>query len=140
MEPLLTLTKALADGTRLRILSLLRAAERSAGELSRSLGLSPSTVSRHLDLLRRAGLIEVRRRGRWAHCRLADSEGPGLPAAALRWILDALEAADAARPEPPSDLLGRASVDPSPFGAVPTRAGAERPREPAATPVWLGPA
>lgn len=51
---------ALADPSRRRILDLLRDRERPVGELVRHLGLSQPGVSKHLRVLRDAGLVEVR--------------------------------------------------------------------------------
>ena len=50
----------LAEAHRRSILDLLRDSERSVGELVGSLGLSQPAVSKHLRVLRRAGLVEVR--------------------------------------------------------------------------------
>lgn len=58
--------KALADPTRVKIMSLLfssPAGEQSGGDLAALLGLSESTVSHHLAQLRRAGFVEADRRG-----------------------------------------------------------------------------
>ncbi len=52
--------EALADPTRRRILELLRTDERPVGELVESLGMSQPAVSRHLRLLRDAGLVAAR--------------------------------------------------------------------------------
>jgi ArsR family transcriptional regulator, arsenate/arsenite/antimonite-responsive transcriptional repressor len=41
------------------------------------LGLAPSTVSKHLSILHQAGLVELRKAGRWAYYRLADGKGEG---------------------------------------------------------------
>ena len=54
---------ALADPSRRRILDLLRGRERSVGELVDSLALSQPGVSKHLKLLREAGLVSVRADG-----------------------------------------------------------------------------
>jgi DNA-binding transcriptional ArsR family regulator len=51
----------LAEPNRRRILDLLRERERSAGELLDHLRLAQPTVSKHLKLLREAGLVSVRR-------------------------------------------------------------------------------
>jgi DNA-binding transcriptional ArsR family regulator len=51
----------LAEPTRLRILDLIRDRERSVGELVDRLALSQPGVSKHLRVLREAGLVEVRR-------------------------------------------------------------------------------
>lgn len=65
------LFKALADGTRLRILGLLVGGEVCVCEIHDALKLPQPTVSRHLAYLRRAGLVETRREGLWIHYRLA---------------------------------------------------------------------
>lgn len=51
---------ALADPTRRRLLELLVAGERSAGELAAEFAISRPGVSRHLRVLREAGLVDVR--------------------------------------------------------------------------------
>ncbi len=52
--------EALADPTRRRILDLLRTDEHPVGELVDALGMSQPAVSRHLRLLREAGLVAAR--------------------------------------------------------------------------------
>jgi DNA-binding transcriptional ArsR family regulator len=54
---------ALADPTRRRLLELLAAGERSAGELAREFDISRPGVSRHLRVLREAGLVRTRGEG-----------------------------------------------------------------------------
>lgn len=56
--------RALADPHRRRILDLLREGERPAGELVNSLALSQPGVSKHLKVLREAGLVTVRAHGK----------------------------------------------------------------------------
>jgi ArsR family transcriptional regulator, arsenate/arsenite/antimonite-responsive transcriptional repressor len=65
------LFKALADGTRLRILALLAGGEICVCEIHAALKLPQPTVSRHLAYLRRSGLVETRRDGLWVHYSLA---------------------------------------------------------------------
>jgi len=50
---------ALADPTRRRVVDLLRAGPRRAGELARSAETSAPAMSRHLRVLRTGGLVEV---------------------------------------------------------------------------------
>jgi DNA-binding transcriptional ArsR family regulator len=50
----------LAEANRRRILDLLRDGERAVGDLVSGLGISQPAVSKHLRVLRRAGLVEVR--------------------------------------------------------------------------------
>ncbi len=60
----------LANPTRLAIVSLLVAGERSASEMARNLKLSQPLLSWHLRVMRRAGLIGTRRSGREVWCSL----------------------------------------------------------------------
>jgi DNA-binding transcriptional ArsR family regulator len=55
-----SLFDVLTDGSRRQILDLLRERERSVGELVDALGLSQPGVSKHLRVLREAGLVKVR--------------------------------------------------------------------------------
>ncbi|HVC16821.1 MAG TPA: metalloregulator ArsR/SmtB family transcription factor [Rhodanobacter sp.] len=57
------LLKSLANRHRLLILCQLTDGERSVGDLAAFLGLRDSTVSQHLSLLRRDGLVHARRDG-----------------------------------------------------------------------------
>ncbi len=62
---------ALADPVRLDILSRLGdGAEHCVCELLRDSGVAPNLLSYHLAVLRRAGLVAARRRGRWVDYRL----------------------------------------------------------------------
>ncbi len=63
--------KAAADPNRARILKMLEGGEMCVCQIVAALGLSQSTISKHLFLLRMAGLIEERKEGRWVHFRLA---------------------------------------------------------------------
>lgn len=55
---------ALAEPHRRRILDLLRGGEQPAGELVKQLDLSQPGVSKHLKVLREAGLVAVRADGK----------------------------------------------------------------------------
>ena len=52
--------ETLADASRRRILELLRAGERPVAVLVKELGMTQPAVSRHLRVLREAGLVEAR--------------------------------------------------------------------------------
>lgn len=67
---------ALADPTRLRILSLLGDDEVCVCHIHESLDIPQPTASRHLAYLRRAGLVEGRRDGLWVHYRVARALAP----------------------------------------------------------------
>jgi ArsR family transcriptional regulator len=55
--------RMLANESRLAIIGLLRKREHNVGEIVLELGLDQSTVSKHLAMLRNAGLVEDRRNG-----------------------------------------------------------------------------
>lgn len=65
------LFKTLADPTRLRLLNLLACGETCVCELTDTLRIVQPKVSRHLRHLRRAGLVEAQRDGKWIHYRWA---------------------------------------------------------------------
>ncbi len=76
MQRLLDIAQALSDLTRVRALVALRDGELCLCHLIGLLKLAPSTVSKHLDLLVRAGLVERRKEGRWAYFRLNEGTRP----------------------------------------------------------------
>jgi DNA-binding transcriptional ArsR family regulator len=86
LSAFLAVHKALADSSRARALALLIGGELCLCELIQVLGLAPSTVSRHMTELHRAGLIARRKEGRWQFYRLAGRAAPGLVRAALRSV------------------------------------------------------
>jgi ArsR family transcriptional regulator len=86
VEPAL-LFKTLSDPTRLRLLNLLAADKVCVCDLHGTLGLDQPKVSRHLAQLRRAGLVEVERDGKWMHYRLARHGDP-----LVRNVLEGLRA------------------------------------------------
>lgn len=57
----LAVLDVIAEPTRRRILDAVREGERSVGELVEEVGMHQPGVSRHLKVLREAGLVEVRR-------------------------------------------------------------------------------
>ncbi|WP_067975979.1 ArsR/SmtB family transcription factor [Mycolicibacter icosiumassiliensis] len=72
-ERLAGVLKALAEPTRLRLVSLIAAhegAEACVCDLTAPVGLSQPTVSHHLKILVEAGLLERTQRGKWAYYRL----------------------------------------------------------------------
>ena len=82
--------KSIGDPSRLRILKLLEPGELCVCQVTAVLELAPATVSKHLSLLRQAGLVVQRKSGRWVYYRLADrSVNPYAPAmlALVRGVL-----------------------------------------------------
>jgi DNA-binding transcriptional ArsR family regulator len=59
-----TALRALGEETRVRIVSLLMEQSMDVGAISGALGVSPYNVSKHLRVLREAGLLEVEKEGR----------------------------------------------------------------------------
>jgi len=64
---LLSPLKALAEETRLNLLSLLLTHDLCVGALAHRLGISEAAVSQHLQVLRKAGLVKGEKRGYWTH-------------------------------------------------------------------------
>jgi ArsR family transcriptional regulator len=83
---------ALADENRLRLLHLIRGGEICVCYLQGVLQTNQPKISRHLAYLKKAGLVEARREGKWMHYRLKVVEG------ALEAIL--------------SEILARSQKDP----------------------------
>jgi DNA-binding transcriptional ArsR family regulator len=86
MLAFMSITKALADENRIRILMALRDRELCVCQIIELLGLAPSTVSKHLFILKQARLIRARKDGRWMHYRQAGKRAPAEIRGALRWI------------------------------------------------------
>lgn len=73
MDNLIEMLKLLSDRTRLRILLLLNGRELCVCQLVGSLGMSQPRVSRQLALLKRSGLINDRRDGKWIHYSIREA-------------------------------------------------------------------
>lgn len=68
---LVSFFQAVGDPTRLRIVNLLSAGELCVCYFVEILGDPQPKISRHLAYLRRAGVVDARRDGKWIHYRLA---------------------------------------------------------------------
>jgi DNA-binding transcriptional ArsR family regulator len=64
------IARALGHPTRLRILDLIGGEEVGFGELARRAGVSKTNLSQHLQVLRAASVVSIRREGRAAFVRL----------------------------------------------------------------------
>lgn len=64
--------RALSEPMRLRLLNLLMGGEMTVGQLVEATGSSQANVSKHLAVLREAGMIGMRKRGLSTVCLIAD--------------------------------------------------------------------
>lgn len=78
MKEALKILKALADPTRLRIVSLLLRKDLCVCELMFILKMEQSRISHQLRILRDADLVEVKREGTWIIYRISDKARPNL--------------------------------------------------------------
>lgn len=70
MSDAVTFSKALADATRWRILHLVREEALCVCELADILGMPQSSVSSHVQVIRKAGLLESEKCEKWTYFRL----------------------------------------------------------------------
>jgi ArsR family transcriptional regulator len=90
------LFKTLGDETRLRMVALLSHGELCVCHIEEALGISQPNASRHLALLRAAGLVDTRRVGTWIYYRLATQADPTCDRQ-LRWLIKEFGRADVLR-------------------------------------------
>lgn len=107
--------QALGDKTRLRLLNLMGDQEICVCYFTEILGQAQPKISRHLAYLRSAGIVAVRREGRWAHYRIvmpADIGAAQVLKDTLTWLQnDRAMQADRAR-------LSKACCRPEKFEAL----------------------
>ncbi len=90
MQDFMAITKALADENRVRILLALRSGELCVCQIVELVQLATSTVSRHMSVLKHAGLVQSRKDGRWMYYRLAAAGSSPLARRAIDWASDVL--------------------------------------------------
>ena len=73
-EKQVLICKAFANSTRLHILQLLGARDWAAGELQQEIGISKANLSQHVTVMKTAGVIVRRRRGKQVYFSLAMPE------------------------------------------------------------------
>jgi DNA-binding transcriptional ArsR family regulator len=86
----LAITKALADESRIRIIMALRRQSLCVCQITELLQLAPSTVSKHIAILKQAGLVDSRKEGRWIHYYIPPTGVSTQPEEAIRLLTDNL--------------------------------------------------
>jgi len=84
VQDFLSITKALSDENRVRVLMALNNGELCVCQIIELLSLSPSTVSKHMSILKQARLVEGEKSGKWVYYRLANS-APKVALEAIEW-------------------------------------------------------
>ena len=90
MQDLIDIIKALSDENRLKALCALKNRELCVCQIIALLELAPSTVSKHMSILRQARLIKGRKEGRWVHYRLPGNDAQPEIREAIDWVFKAL--------------------------------------------------
>ncbi len=90
MFDFITITKALAEENRIRILLALEGRELCVCQIIELLQLAPSTVSKHMSILKQARLVETRKDGRWIYYRLTGDQAPSAVKGAIAWVCNSL--------------------------------------------------
>jgi len=87
MQQTISITRALSDPNRLRVVAaLMQHDELCVCQVTELLGLSTPTVSRHMSILHGARLVESRKEGRWVYYRLSGAFPPLL----RQWLTESL--------------------------------------------------
>lgn len=91
MKDFVAVTKALSDESRVRALYALRSGELCVCRIIALLGLAPSTVSKHMSVLKHAGLVQCRKEERWMYYRLPTAgDRSAMIRKALEWVFQSL--------------------------------------------------
>ncbi len=88
----MNVARALADESRVRILLALERGELCVCQIIELLDLAPSTISKHMALLKQARLVRSRKDGRWIYYRLA-GEASSPVSQAIEWVCGSLKQA-----------------------------------------------
>ena len=103
--------RALGDENRMRIVLALKDHELCVCQLIELLGLAPSTVSKHLQGLKDAGIVDARKIGRWIYYRASFDSARGISKKTLELILE--DASDSPRAKEDKETLARIlKIDP----------------------------
>lgn len=98
MNNVILIAKALSDTNRLRALAALRGGELCVCQIIELLGHAPSTVSKHMSVLKQAGLVAGRKEERWMYYRLPEeNDMSAMVRGAVKWAFQALESDEIVR-------------------------------------------
>ena len=73
MEKIVEIMKAASDPTRIRILMALQKQELCVCQITALLELAPSTISKHMSILKHAGFLKSRKEGKWIYYRISNT-------------------------------------------------------------------
>lgn len=86
MKKLVSVARALGDETRMRALVAVKGRELCLCQITELLQLAPSTVSKHMSILKQAELIRARKEGRWMYYQWSGKDAPEEVRKALNWV------------------------------------------------------
>ena len=86
MMEFMNVCKALSDENRIRVIMALKGKELCVCQIIKMLGLAPSTVSKHMWILKQAKIVKSRKEGRWIYYKLAEDKSKLDISALLKWI------------------------------------------------------
>ena len=89
MEFILAIARALSDENRVRALLALGDQEVCVCQIIELLKLAPSTVSKHMSILKQAKLVTGKKKGRWMYYSLPGKAAPSIVRHALSWVRQA---------------------------------------------------
>lgn len=90
MNGFINIAKALSDPNRVRALMALIDSELCVCQVVELLDLAPSTVSKHMSILKQAGLVESNKNGRWVYYSLPIGENNQMIHGALELLKSSL--------------------------------------------------
>ena len=91
MQTVIDITKALSDQNRVRALMLLTEGCLCVCQIIEVLGIAPSTTSKHMSILKQAGLVNSTKDGRWINYSLPVEYPSPEAQHALEWIINSLK-------------------------------------------------
>jgi DNA-binding transcriptional ArsR family regulator len=91
MHDFMLITKALSDQNRVRALFALQGRELCVCQIIALFDLAPSTISKHMSILKNARLVECRKQGRWNYYRVAEKNAYVEAAEAVAWVFRSLD-------------------------------------------------